>query len=302
MELEYQDERRRGRIVMGLGLLLAIVAGGAAYYAVNQAQLQGGQGALQRVPAVVTTALIPARQAIKADQVEVRQIPLDDTNVNGVLTEVSQVIGRIPAVSILQGQMVTSNMLASSAENSQFSILGPGESVSPDSENWRAVAITVPDDLGVGGLLEPGQTVDVFVTTVVTVPPEVAATGEFYSDRSTKITYQNMVILARRDAFYVLRANLAVAEEIVHLQASGTAMFSLALRPSVDQRVVDARGLGETTNRIIATYGLPIPEPINGTGAASGRPLPTPSPAPTPSPTPTPSSGSSPQPSASPAP
>jgi Flp pilus assembly protein CpaB len=298
MELEFQDDRRRGRIVMGLGLILAIIAGGAAYYAVNQAQLQTGQGDLQRVPAVVATTLIPARQAITDEQVELRQIPLDDTNLNGVVTDVSQVIGRIPAVTILQGQLVTTNMLASSAENTQFSILGPGEVVTPDSEHWRAVGITVPDDLAVGGLLDAGQTVDVFVTTVVTVPPEVIASGQFYSDRSTKVTYQNMVILARREAFYVLRANLAVAEEIVHLQASGTAMFSMALRPAVDQRVVDARGLGETTNRIIATYGLPIPEPIGQSG--SGRPLPTPTP--TPAPTPTPEASQSPRPSASPTP
>lgn len=300
MELEFQDDRRRGRIVMGLGLVLAIVAGGAAYYAVNQAQMQSGQGDLQRVPAVVATTLITARQAITDEQVELRQIPLDETNLNGVVTDVSQVIGRIPAVTILQGQLVTTNMLASSAENAQFSILGPGESVAPDSEHWRAVSITVPDDLAVGGLLDAGQTVDVFVTTVVTVPPEVVATGEFYSDRSTKITYQNMVILARRESFYVLRANLAVAEEIVHLQASGTAMFSLALRPAVDQRVADARGLGETTNRIIATYGLPIPEPIGQSGPGGGRPLPTATP--TPAPTATPASSPSPGPSASPAP
>src|SRR5215210_509909 len=153
MELEFQDDRRRGRIVMGLGLVLAIVAGGAAYYAVSQAQVQSGQAALLRVPVVVATTLIPARQAIKEDQVVVRQVPIDDTNLNGVATEVSQVVGRIPAVSILQGQLVTSNMLASSAENSQFSILGPGETVAPNSEHWRAVAITVPDDLAVGGLL-----------------------------------------------------------------------------------------------------------------------------------------------------
>jgi Flp pilus assembly protein CpaB len=262
MELEFQDDRRRARIVMGLGLILAIIAGGAAYYAVNQAQLQSGQANLQRVPAVVATTLIPARQAITDAQVELRQIPLDDTNLNGVATDVSQVIGRIPAVSILQGQLVTTNMLASSAENSQFSILGPGETVAPDSEHWRAVAITVPDDLAVGGLLDAGQTVDVFVSTIVTVPPDVAASGEFYSDRSTKVTYQNMVILARREAFYVLRANLAVA---------------------------DAGGLGETTNRIIATYGLPIPEPIAGPGPGGGRPQPTPRPTPSATPTPGPS-------------
>lgn len=280
MEMEFRDDRRRGKIVIGLGLVLALVAGGGAYFALNTAQQQAGQGDIKRVPAVVAIAVIPARQAITADQVELREIPLDETNVNGIVPNVDLVVGRVPAVSILQGQLVTTNMLASSTEGAAFSILGPEESVTPDSEHWRAVSITVSDDLAVGGMLKAGQTVDVFVTTVVSVPPDLAATGEYYSDRATKITYQNALILAREDAFYVIRASIAVAEEIAHLQASGAAIFSMVLRPDVDQRAVDATPLGETTNRIIDKYGLPIPEPLE-----PGGPRPTPSPTPTPEPT-----------------
>ena len=51
-----------------------------------------------------------------------------------------------------------------------------------------------------------------------------------------------------------------VAEEIAHLQASGNAQFSLALRPDVDNRAVDAAKLGATTNIIIQRYGLPVPQ------------------------------------------
>jgi hypothetical protein len=151
-------------------------------------------------------------------------------------------------------------MLSSSAEGGRFSILGPDESFTPEMEDWRAVSMTVTDDLAVGGLLEPGQTVDVFVTAIVSVPADVVEKGRYYTDRSTKITYQDMLILAREDAFYVVKAPLEIAEEIVHLQASGTAMFSMALRPDVDTRQADASELGETTNRIIARYGLPVPE------------------------------------------
>ena len=38
----------------------------------------------------------------------------------------------------------------------------------------------------------------------------------------------------------MLKAPLDVAEEISHLQASGAASFSLALRPDIDTRQVDA--------------------------------------------------------------
>lgn len=34
-------------------------------------------------------------------------------------------------MSILQGQLITSNMLASSDEGEQFSVLGPDETVAP---------------------------------------------------------------------------------------------------------------------------------------------------------------------------
>jgi len=286
MELEYRDDRRRARIVIVLGIILAVVAGGAAYYLVNQAQQQAGQAGLQRVAVVVAVKTIPARQAIAQGDVEMREVPLDPTNANGVAKDIASVVGRIPAVTILQGQLVTTNMLASSTEGAEFSILGPDETIAPDSPAWRAVSITVPDDLAVGGLLKAGQTVDVFVTAVVNVPSDLTAGGRYYTDRATKITYQDMLILARQGEFYVMRAALPVAEEIAHLEASGASTFSLVLRPDSDTRTVDATTLGETTNRIIQKYGLPIPEayPIGRIPVVAPSPLVTPSPSPVPSP------------------
>lgn len=283
-----------------LGVVLAVVAGGAAFFLINQAQQQAGQANAQKIPAVVAIAVIPAREVIEEADIEVRQIPIDPSNANGVISDPTLVIGRIPAVSILQGQVITTNMLASADEGGQFSVLLPDETVSPDSEAWRAVSMTVADDLAVGGLLKVGQSVDVFVTVVVSVPADLAAEGRYIPERSTKITYQDMVLLAREGAFYIVRASLPVAEEIAHLQATGNATFSLALRPDEDTRLADATVLGQTTNRIIERYGLPIPEayPV-GTGPLQ-TPVPTPSP--TPSPTPTPSEGASPSPSASAAP
>jgi Flp pilus assembly protein CpaB len=274
--------------------VLALVAGGAAFYLVNQAQQQAAQSGAQKVAVVVAVRAIPARQAIVAEDVTLREVPLDDTNAAGVATDVQQVIGRIPAVTILQGQLVTTNMLASSSEGGQFSILGPDESVGPDSEAWRAVSLTVSDDLAVGGLLESGQTVDVFVTAIVSVPESLAESGRYMTERSTKITYQNVLILAREGPFYIIRATLPVAEEISHLMAVGSATFSMALRPDTDLRPVDASTLGETTNRIIEKYGLPIPEPYPAGFGPVVTPAPTESPLPSPSASPAASGSPSP--------
>ena len=275
-------------------MILAVVAGGAAFYLVNQANQQAGQATLQKTPIVVAVRAIPARQAIVAEDVAIRDVPLDPTNENGVVTDPAQVIGRIPAVTILQDQLVTQNMLASSQAGDEFSILGPDETVGPDSEAWRAVSITVPDDLAVGGILKSGETVDVFVTAVVNVPADIALQGKYTTDRSTKIVYQNVLILARKDQFYIVKAPIGMAEELAHLQAVGTATMSMVLRPDTDARPVDATTLGETTNRIIQKYGLPIPQNYPASNGQVPAQVPVASPTPFPAPT-------APAPSASPA-
>src|SRR5690349_7405864 len=297
MEMEYKDPSRRGRWIVVIGVILAIAAGGAAFYGINQAQQQAGQAGLQKVTVVVAAQTIAARKIIEEGDVTVREVPLDDTNAQGIVSTVDKVIGRVASVTILQGQMVMTNLLASSSEGGQFSVLGPDETPSPDGMPWRAISVTVPDDRAVGGLLQPNQTVDVFVTATVNVLTDSSAglpKEGWYTDKSTKLSYQDMVILAKSDTFYILKAPLDVAEEISHLQASGSAAFSLALRPDVDTRIVDASIFGTTTNKVIVRYGLPIPvafPPVSG---------PVPTPRPTPVPTAEPSSGASASPSASP--
>ncbi|MFL5679312.1 MAG: Flp pilus assembly protein CpaB [Chloroflexota bacterium] len=282
MEMEYRDTSRRGKIIIALGIVLALGAGAAAFFLINQAQEQAGQAGLQKVSVVVARVTIPARKPIEETDLEVRLVPIDPTNAQGIVSTTDKVVGRVPSVTILEGQLVTTNLLASTASGGQFSILGPAETVAPDSEAWRAVSITVTDDRAVGGLLQPNETVDVFVTATVNVPQEVLDAGRYYTDKTTKITYQDMLILAKSGTFYIVKASLPVAEEIAHLQASGSASFSLALRPDEDVRIADASRLGATTNMLIKRYGLPVPEIF-----PPGRgPIPTAAPTPSGSPSP----------------
>lgn len=294
MELEYKDPgRRRGKVIVALGVILALLAGAAAFYLIYQARQQAGQSSLNMVPVVVARQQIPARKPIEAADVELREVPADATNDLGVFTDPAKVIGLVPTVTILAGQPVYANFLASQSAGSEFSILEPGETVGPDSEAWRAVSLTIPDDRAVGGLVHAGSIVDVFLTAQIAVPEPLAAAGTYTSDKSTKITYQNVKILERSASYYVLRVSLAVAEEISHLQATGTTSFSLALRPTEDNRIIDVSRLGETTNRIIQRYGLPIPEVYPGTGPLPSAPPVAPSPSPSLSPSPSPSPAAS---------
>jgi len=296
MELGYSDNGRGPKLILGVGIVLAVVTGVAAFLLLSRAQQEAGQTGLQLVPVVTATRQVPARKPIEPDDIEVRHVPIDRTNEQGTFAEPGLVVGRVLAVSILPGQMITANLMASTATGGTFSILGPIETVGPGSQAWRAVSLTVPDDRAVGGLVEPNMTVDIFVTAAVNVPQNLLNGGRYYTDKSTKITYQDVLILAKTGQFYVIRATLPIAEEISHLQAAGNAQFSLALRPAQDIRPVDASKLGATTNLLIRRYGLPIPEvfpPGNG-------PLPAATSTAAPGSTPTPAASSSPP--ASPAP
>jgi Flp pilus assembly protein CpaB len=292
MEMEYRDPSNRGRWIVILGVVLALAAGGGAFYLINQAQQQAGQGTIARASVVVAARPIAARKPIEVEDVALREIPVDQTNSAAIaVTHLDQVIGKVLSVTVFQDQMITQNMFASGSSGGQFSILQPGETVGPDSEAWRAVSLVVPADRAVGGLIAPGATVDVLMSAQVNVPavlaPSDVAKG-YYTDMSTKITYQNMLILTKAGDSYVIRATLPQAEEIAHLMATGYVQFSMVLRPEQDVRYADASKLGETTNLIIQRYGLPIPVyyPLG-----NGRPLATAAPTATPS-SPTSSSAS----------
>ncbi|HYN69422.1 MAG TPA: SAF domain-containing protein [Candidatus Eisenbacteria bacterium] len=260
MEMEYGDGGRRGKFVIVIGVLLALIAGATSWYLINQAQQSAGQGSLQKVSVVVATKDIAARIPVVPDDVALREIPLDAVSQNGTLTKPEDVVGKVLAVPALMGQPIYSNMILSAAGAAGFSILGPDETVGPDSEAWRAVSITIPDARAVGGVLSTGQTVDIFMTSTISVVPEIAEEGLYYTAASTKVTYQDVVILARTGEIYIIRVSLRVGEEIAHLMASGTATFSAVLRPDEDVRILDVSSLGATTNRIIERYGLPLPQ------------------------------------------
>jgi Flp pilus assembly protein CpaB len=279
------------------GVVLAVVAGAASFYLISQARSETPDD-VTLVPVVVAAQQIPARTPIAPGAVEIRQVPLDEATQVGIVTDPAKIVGQVLAVPVAIGQPIYFNMIASASGQSGFSILEPDETVAPDSPAWRAIAITIPDERAVAGLLVTGQTIDIFMSATMTVPVTAEPLGVYYSDMVTKITYQEMVILSRAGTQYILKAPLPVAEEILHMLAAGTVSFSAALRPDQDVRFVDVSQLGATTNRILEKYGMPFPA-VYPEASASIPPQP-PIAFPTPPPTPAPETPS-PSPEASPA-
>jgi Flp pilus assembly protein CpaB len=288
MEMEYKDTSRRGRIIIILGVLLALIAGGTSFFLINQAQQSAGQGPLEKVAIIVAARDIAARTPIQAADLAIRDVPVDAVSQAGIISKPDILLGAVLAIPLSAGQPIYANMILAASGGSGFSILGPNETVGPSSEAWRAVSITIPDDRAVAGTLVAGQTIDIFMTATINVPGSSpgagpAASGTLYeSGQSTKITYQNVTILARTGSFYIIRCSLAVAEEIEHMLATGSVTFSAALRPNQDVRYVDVTKLGATTNRILQKYGLPFPVvyPAPGATVPPQPPLQTPTPPP----------------------
>ena len=141
MEFEYQDNsRRRAKLVIVIGAVTAVAAGALAFLAINQARQQAQVGGATLVPVVVAQAPIAARKAIEAGEVVLREMPADATNEQGVFTDPDAVVGLISTVPILAGQPIYANMLASGTSTQGLAILEPGETVTADSEAWRAVS------------------------------------------------------------------------------------------------------------------------------------------------------------------
>ena len=99
MEMEYQPRGRRGRVLMVLGVVLAIGAGAGVLFVLSQAQSQSTADNTPKVAVVVAAVPIPARKTIEASDVAVHEVDADTVAGSEGLTDPTQVIGRVAAVA-----------------------------------------------------------------------------------------------------------------------------------------------------------------------------------------------------------
>ena len=308
MEMEFKDHSRRRRFLLLIGVVMAVVAGGAAFMLSNQGNAAQAQVEMRSV--LVAAREIPARTVLSASDLALRELPADAV-VAQAFDDPNRVVGLVTGVPVYLNQPITPNLLATSAADAAFSILAPDEQVGPDSPFWRAVSVTVPPERAVGGELATGQRVDLIATVQLDVLNYDEEDDEyntdpteegFYSGKSTKVTFEDLQVLNAdsESDMYVLKVDLNQAEEISHLQSDGANSFAMVLRPEADTRAVDRTQYGETTNNIIEQYQFVVPKIIDlltltgedpGPGVpinpgTSPDPSPSPSTEPTPSPTP----------------
>jgi Flp pilus assembly protein CpaB len=281
MEVEYSGPKRRRHLLLIAGGLLALAAAGGTVY-LSRAEAPPLPPVATRT-VVVAAMAIPARTAITAAMLTVTNLAVSPL-LDDVVANPTDAIGRTTAVAILKNQLISPNLYGVSNPGG-LAILGPNETVAPDSPAWRAISVLVPKERAVGGMLTIGEHVDLFTTIKLAVhDPSGAVTNAalpssgYYSENTTKLTWSDVTILAVNipDDLYVLRVDEHQAEEIAHIQGSDLNGFSISLRPEADSRDLDRSGYGETTNRILEQYDFPVPQAID----VNGYPQPSPQPSP----------------------
>ncbi|MFN8621777.1 MAG: Flp pilus assembly protein CpaB [Chloroflexota bacterium] len=268
MELEFTDRGRRRRLLMIIGVIMALLAFSTAFFLSNQKTATADPVAMRSI--LVAAQEIPARTVIESGMLMNKQVP-DDAQSELAVTDPQQVLGLVTAVTIYENQPITTNLIATSTAGQTWSILSPTETISPYSPVWRGVSLMIPKDHAVGGLISPGQHVDVIATVKIGIKTqdqngnmvEGTTLDGYYSDDSTKVSLTDIQVLNRDpdSDIYVLKLDLHQAEELAALQ-SASASFALALRPDGDNRVIDSGGYGETINRIVEHYIYPLPQII----------------------------------------
>jgi len=301
MTAEYANDRRRRRLVILIGLILAIVAIVGTYLVLSRNSTSQPTVTMRNV--VVAAETIPARTLITTEMLAVRSVP-DNPALAPLASDPAQVVGKLALVQISAGTPIAADV-AGTGTATGISLLAPNETIGPDTPLWRAVSVTVPKDRAVGGKLSDGDHVDLFVT----LSPQIydpngpaggfsdpghpaASTNVYYSDQTTKVTWTDLEVIDvdAENSLYTFKVDEQQAEQIAHVQSIG-ASFTIGLRAPGDDRSFDPSTYGQTTNTMIDLFGFPIPQQIVVSTAApqssavpSGSPEASPSEEPTASP------------------
>ncbi|OGO51434.1 MAG: Flp pilus assembly protein CpaB [Chloroflexi bacterium RBG_16_68_14] len=139
-----------------LALILAILSAVLVYAAISRSDSGGGTASAADVPVVVAKAAIPAGTTITAGMLEVRQVPQSAVG-DGALTSLDEAVGKVARFPIAINEQMLASKFVSGVEAVSNDVLS-----NILEEGKRGMAITVDAVVGAGGLVLPGDYVDVF--------------------------------------------------------------------------------------------------------------------------------------------
>jgi pilus assembly protein CpaB len=260
--------RRRARLILILGIVLALLAGVGTFFYASTAQTATAP-VIPTTPVLVAAREVPAKTTLTAADVK-----LQDFNVDAkpalALADPKEAIGKVTVTSISVGEPILPSKF-SDPKNPTFVVIpatfiGPDGNYLANTPNFRAMSLTVPDANAVGGAVQPGDTVDLMYALNLDPikffdKPRLTQTQDY----SAKIILEKVQVLARTASVYTIRVDAETAERIAYLQASGGTL-SFLLRAPKDERATGTKG--QTGTAVLNALKLPIPEKVPTPSAA----------------------------------
>ena len=255
---------RRARLVMIVGILLAVLAGVGAFV-VGSGSQSAAPPPVATTPVVVAARDLARLTAIAAADLRVEQFPVTIAPPSA-LKDPKEAIGKVVSVPLAAGEPILPTKFGS-ATGASFTVFPisaqppAGQAIPPGTPDYRALSITVADGVAAGGAIQPGDLVDVLYTLQLDPIKYFLGTDpNRTADFSAKIVLQNVPILARTLSVYTIRTDAQTAERIAYLTASGGAL-QLLLRSGQDQRTAATGGV--TFVDAYKTFNLKVPSKIN---------------------------------------
>jgi pilus assembly protein CpaB len=257
--------RRRARLVLIVGILIAVLAGVMTYVTTSGSKSAAPPPPVATTPVVVAARDLPPRSALTAADIRVAGYPVDLAPPTAI-GKAEDVLGKIVQTAIVAGEPILAGKFAAAGAVT-FTVFPPNAQPAPNqpipagTPNYRVMTITVGDTDAVGGIIQPGDIVDILLTWQIDPVKNFTGTANpnNYADTITKITLQNVLILARAASVYTIRTDAETAEQIAYLRAAGSQMMFL-LRAAQDQRQVTT--VGGTFGPVFKRFGFPIPAKI----------------------------------------
>ncbi len=255
---------RRARLVMIVGVLLALLAGVGAF--VVGSGSSSAPAPVETTPVVVAARELARLTAITAADVKVERYPVTIAP-PAALKDPKDVVGKVVTVPLAVGEPILAAKFGSATGAAPFTVFPisaqppAGQAIPPGTPDYRALSITVADGSAAGGAIQPGDLVDILYTLNLDPAKYLQGTdANRTSDFSAKIVLQNVPILARLLSVYTIRTDAQTAERIAYLTASGGSL-QLLLRSGQDQRTA-ATG-GATFADAYKTFNLKVPAKIS---------------------------------------
>ena len=193
--------RRRARLILIVGVALALVAGvGTFVYASGAKSDQ--PVAVPTVAVLVAAREIPAKTTLTTADVKLQEFNLD-AKPAAAMSDAGEALGKITVQSISVGEPILPSKF-SDPKLPGFvvmpaSFIGADGAPVVNSPNFRAMSITVPDQNAVGGTILAGDIVDMVFTLQFDPQTKLraAARQQQTVDFSAKIILERLPILAR---------------------------------------------------------------------------------------------------------